>query len=509
MVTWTCEISGEPLDSTKHDVVVTPSGHVCQKKLLLQKMSENGGLDPFLEDVPLEESALIALSGNKTSIIPPRTSNSVVSTMNDLHSQYDSLILELFDTRKLLQSTQQELSQSLYQNDAAVRVISRLLQERDQAREQLLQWKAGGGTVETATATDTPASDEPAPKKTKLSQTLLPESDHQKMLETWNTLQPNRKAKQKELASLAVTSEQLQGASLKTSNSKLSSEPLDLSSSSADDAAYQVVGDSLVGYSPGKKSWSAKKIPLPAPAKCSDVLQNKAVVGLESGTIQVLDVESKEATGTIDTDTKALVDVRFHPDAIHVCACSSSGVVTVANLDSQSIVGRFASSNTYTAGALHPDGLIYVAGDDNGTLHLLDFKSQALAGVLSDSSDDSAVVHVDISNNGYHIGVVYANATVKVWDLRKQSVVHALNEGKELTSVSSIRFDASGKYVSYSGNSSGNELTIKIVTAKKWQDAATLTAPKLTSHAGLQWGDKWIAASGMEKNSAKLAIFEA
>eukprot|EP00542_Grammatophora_oceanica_P011783 CAMPEP_0194045120 /NCGR_PEP_ID=MMETSP0009_2-20130614/16493_1 /TAXON_ID=210454 /ORGANISM="Grammatophora oceanica, Strain CCMP 410" /LENGTH=103 /DNA_ID=CAMNT_0038689877 /DNA_START=27 /DNA_END=335 /DNA_ORIENTATION=+ len=82
-----------------------------------------------------------------------------------LQTEYDALILELFDTRQALEQTRKELSQSLYQNDAAVRVIARLAMERDEARQQLVLQQQ---TVVSGT-TDDP--NQPATKKQKTSTT--------------------------------------------------------------------------------------------------------------------------------------------------------------------------------------------------------------------------------------------------------------------------------------------------------------------------------------------------
>ena len=81
-----CEISGEPLLGNKDDnnsiraeqneIVVTPSGHICIKRLLLKKLVENGGLDPFVtsNDLPLSEDQLVTLqTGHNTNAqAPPR-----------------------------------------------------------------------------------------------------------------------------------------------------------------------------------------------------------------------------------------------------------------------------------------------------------------------------------------------------------------------------------------------------------------------------------------------------
>ncbi len=65
----------------------------------------------------------------------PRAVNAtgVSDLISIFQNEYDALMMEAHNLKQNLDSVRQELSHTLYQHDAACRVIARLIEERDEA----------------------------------------------------------------------------------------------------------------------------------------------------------------------------------------------------------------------------------------------------------------------------------------------------------------------------------------------------------------------------------------
>ena len=135
-------------------VISTKSNHVFEKSVLLKYLAETGK-DPINQEVLSEEEVISIKSSEslkthvKGTVVVPKTpsATSIPSLLVSLQNEWDATMLEVFTIKQQYQSMRQELSNALYENDAAKRVIARLVQERDQARQALEDLKLAPGTV--------------------------------------------------------------------------------------------------------------------------------------------------------------------------------------------------------------------------------------------------------------------------------------------------------------------------------------------------------------------------
>lgn len=99
------------------------------------------------------------LAASATGVVKPRPvqATSIPGLLEIFQNEWDTLMLEAFAVKQQLETVRQELASSLYQQDAAARVIARLIKERDEARSYVgdtkercasdAVWSDGGAAV--------------------------------------------------------------------------------------------------------------------------------------------------------------------------------------------------------------------------------------------------------------------------------------------------------------------------------------------------------------------------
>jgi len=566
-----CEISGEPLlgisnDGKMNEIVATPTGHLCIKRLLLTKLSENGGLDPFEStsgrELPLSEDQLVTLQspgggsdGGSAAIVPPRSNvTSLPNLLGMLQKEYDALVLELFDTRKVLEETRRELSQALYQNDAAIRVVARISQERDAAKQQLEQWDASaavatktdnvtasGTSGDTEEAQDSTVASalpstndeereenkEPTPKRRRLEADAevlkndIPDEDIQAMTKVWTKLSKERKPILKAAAAKAPTSEILAKYEFiekkswhKSSNRGIPSMTAAALGSSAD-GKYAIVtagkDKQLIVYNESDEivehTFAVGYI-----ATSIDVSNTMVVTGNDKGKIAVFSLvdddnnrskTGKKNAGEIDVGSK-IVDIRVHPTDQHIITATDDGRVVIACwVAEEKQLQQISSFETTSSDA---------ATDD-----------------VDKEKFTSAALHPD--------GLVYIVGTdvgrLLVWDFKNKKLAATMDipEGEDKEGISAIAISSNGYTIAVGYDSGtvrfwnlikqkvvgtykdegldsinvvafdksgkyaamGGKGGIKITTVKKWDTTVSLETKKPVS--AIVWSESTLEAS--------------
>ncbi|GMF06788.1 unnamed protein product [[Candida] boidinii] len=131
--------TGQP---TLHPVVSPKSGKIFDKDLIIEYININGK-DPITNE-PLDSNELIELNQD-TEIVTSRPLNttSIPSLLSIFQNEFNSIVLENFELKKNLNDLRKELSISLYKYDSSIKVISKLMNERDELKKTLQDMAIG------------------------------------------------------------------------------------------------------------------------------------------------------------------------------------------------------------------------------------------------------------------------------------------------------------------------------------------------------------------------------
>jgi pre-mRNA-processing factor 19 len=127
-----CAISGQPL---LEPVVSIKTGHVFERGVVVKFIQSTGRCPITGVDLKLED--LITVQSQGSAKPRPLSHTSVPALIEAFQQEWDASVLETQSLQQHLAGLRKELAHSLYQYDAACRVIARLLQENAALQDQL------------------------------------------------------------------------------------------------------------------------------------------------------------------------------------------------------------------------------------------------------------------------------------------------------------------------------------------------------------------------------------
>mmetsp|Transcript_20377 Transcript_20377/g.33969 ORF Transcript_20377/g.33969 Transcript_20377/m.33969 type:complete len:490 (+) Transcript_20377:71-1540(+) len=480
-----CALSGKV---TQHPVI-TRSGHVFEKALILKHLEVSGGTCPITKE-PLSPQELIEVKVNPAVKPRPATAAHLPELLTIFQNEWDASALEAFHLKQQLGIVRQELAHSLYQLDAAQRVIARLLRERDEARETLARLQPPVGFSGAKADGPKPMEEENlgvtaeiVSKITRLSEELGKERQKRKVAAP----------SQDTIAAFKQTSSQNTHKAAEPGLLCLDIHPTDntlIITGGVDKTAVLYNQETkkkvhtLLGHS--KKVTAVKFHPkenaiYTASAdktvriwtQRSDGIDCSSVVSVHSGPVSALDVHP-----TGDFLLSASHDRSWALHDVH----TGHTLTHVAN----------ASADHGIASAMfHPDGILTATTNGNN-IKVWDVRKQQEIANFS-NAHTGLVASLCFSENGYQM-VSGSSEALHLWDLRSPAApVHSFAFESDFN-LSSVSIDWSGKYVAAAGNE------IRIFATRKFVPVASLKNHSQTV-TGVKWAKSgFIASTSLDRS---------
>ncbi|KAJ3182776.1 hypothetical protein HDU87_008115 [Geranomyces variabilis] len=503
-----CALSGE---SPEEPVVSKVSGSVFEKRLILKFITDNGRDPVSGEELTVDDLLPLKLTNKFIKPRPPAAS-SIPNLLMSLQNEWDSVMLETYQLKQQYHTARQELSNALYENDAAKRVIARIMVERDEARAALAAVQAAYPAPGPESSDSNEMDVDEAPQFSVDMVAAL-----EKMEETAADLHQQRR-KRKVPATCATADEVTAYTQLLAINAPKAHTAL-----AVDLAQPTVAGEKqdwiLTGGNGGKvkildRSNDGKAVASINAGK--SIIRDVAWIDKEGSSpafltagddkiVRLFEVEHPNDTSfgiskakeTWNKHTKAVLAIKVHPTKEHFVSASSDASWAVHNIATGQTLNRYIHSDTRTAFHsldIHPDGMIFATGCSDTVVRLWDMKSQSSATDFVGHLGGGNITGVSFSENGYHLATCSdAEAVVRIWDLRKMTNLRTIEiEAAKAKGCTAVRFDYSGQFF---GVACGDEL--RTYRIKQWDQLCNL-AGHTSEVASFKFGtdSKYIVSGG-------------
>ncbi|KAA6402107.1 MAG: putative ubiquitin-protein ligase, PUB59 [Streblomastix strix] len=420
--------------------------------------------------------------------------SSISSVITKLQSECDAMHLQISGGKKQLEETQKELAMSLYQIDAAKRVVARLLAERDTAIKTLQELKSSDIGREIAIPKQTLRSslNEEASSLITEKYSGLSKSRKEKKIPEW-AKQKDRKYEYQyiskftgdpsygyRISALALSTDgEIIGSGRKNGNISLfqkdKKEPiinLEGHSMKINDVSFVKNMNSLISGSDDQtiRMWKNLEDEEGSQSILFEKVHESAIVSAQTHPVSTLAISaSKDGTWVVYD-----IDAAGQPRAI-------SSVSSTAQSSSSSSL-TFSGRIPFERANIHPDGILLGTANANGHISIWDLKAGTLVAdfdAIGDKLNKSPCTTLIFSENGFNIASVIGGQ-LRVWDLRhsKSGVYTPLTYDtlnftpSDISILRSAAYDNSGYYIAACSSTA-----TYTISTKTWDIRATIPSP--------------------------------
>ena len=433
-------------------VISRKTGHLYEKRLIEKYLQEEGRC-PVTGEVMSADADLLALQVSRS--VRPRSaaSASVPGLLASLQNEWDDLALETFSLKQSLDSTRRDLSQALYQHDAACRVIARLMRERDEARALLQELQAkgfvNGGSSSGSSSSGNGGSKSGAGGRGGADDMeVAHDAGAQAMgrisaliVEKAQALSAGRRGRKP--ADTQTPRQALEGLKTTVVTTPHKASPAGVACIAVQQGGP--LGDKVLtggldkvailldreGAVLSRLQGHTKKVTCVAfPPDRSQV--SPLYTGSADATVKVWAAEQggdyrAEVTFTAHSDEVSALSV--HPIGSCLVSFSLDGSWALLDGKSGAVVRQVGATGTnrefeYLSGQVHPDGMLLGGGTSKGTLKVWDLREQINVGNLE--GHGGGVESLCFSENGYYLASGDSRGSVRLWDLRKMKCAQTL-----------------------------------------------------------------------------------
>jgi len=437
--------------------------------------------------------------------------------LQGFQSEWDALMLEVFTLKQQLTAAQQELSNAMYQQDAAQRVIARLLKEREHYKSEL-------SAVRSTSVSENGMDVDHDASSASSSKSVLPSALVKRIEAKTAELSASREkrrigpavATRTEVPNYSSLSHQsphktggvnaLDVVVVVGGEAFSATNPEELVVTGGADKSVIVLekssGKKIATLSGGfKKGVSAvRALSLSSSdsssgASSSSSSSIRVVAASDDGNISVWDAPSTSPstfslTCTIRAGSSTITSLDVHPVGDLVLVGLDNGSFTMVDVSTQTSFPspsheKLPSSVSVTDVKFHPDGEIFATASSGGAINV--WAVASFEHMASFDGHSASVVALSFSENGISLASASEDQTLRVWDLQEVGQVQITQLGAKPTALG---FDLSGRFlaVAISPAQAKASREIRVFTGRKCDLVATYELDAQKDVHALRWG---------------------